>query len=196
MLLPISLLLLATPALAEDTEVAERLFCHDLDELVFHEALSARHTDPELYGESLQNSWLGVPYPVGPRTRVPGHGVSEIDVKPIKIWSPEPQRVVLVVKQDSLPGRSQLDSGAMVTFRFDPLEHEEVKTSLEDLMRRDLEPRVGPDLVVLVDGIPLGGWALSPLLRTDEISVPILERSAWEVATYLSVVLDCERQRS
>lgn len=196
MLLPVSLLLLAAPALAEDTEVAEQLFCHDLHELVFHEELSAKHTDPEVYGESLQASWLGVPYAVGPEMRVPGRGVSEISVTPIKIWSPEPLRVVLRVKEESLPEPWELVSGVMVTFRFDPLEQEEVKTSLEDLMRRDLEPQVGPDLVVLAGGIPLAGSALNPLLPMDEISVPILRRSAWEVATYLSVVLDCERQGS
>lgn len=187
-------LLLAAPALAEDAEVAERLFCHDLDELVFHEALSARHTDPELYGESLQTSWLGRDYAVGPQLRVPGHGVSEITVAPIKTWSPEPLRVVLDVKEASLPEPTELDSGVMVTFHFDPLAQQEVMTSVEELIRRDLEPQIGPDFVVIVDGIPLGGWAVSPLLPTHEISVPILDRTAFEVASYLSVVLDCVRQ--
>ena len=152
------------------------------------------HTDPELYGDSLQDSWLGVPYAVGPRIRVPGDGVSEIDIEPIRIWSPEPARRVLAVDEELLPESAQLESGVMVTFRFDPLEHQEVKASLEDLMRRDREPRVGPDLVVLVDGIPLGGSTLGPLLPTDAISIPILDRTAFEVATYLSAVLGCERR--
>jgi hypothetical protein len=188
--------LLVAPAAAEETEVAERLSCYDLDELVFHEELSAQHTDPELYDDSLQASWLGVLHAVGPRLRVPGHGVSGIDVEPIKVWSPEQGRVVLGVREDSVPESAELRSGVMVRFRFDPLEQQEVAASLENLMRRDRDPRVGPDLVVLVDGVPLGGSTLSPRLPTDEIAIPILDRTAFEVATYLSSVLRCERRGS
>jgi hypothetical protein len=60
-------------------------------------------------------------------------------------------------------------------------------------MERDPQPEVGPDFVVMVDGVPLAGSSLSPTLPLDRISVPILDRTPWEVATYLSVVLDCER---
>lgn len=191
--LPLSLLFLLLPGAAL-AEQGERLLCRDLDELSFHEELSAKLTDPGLYAESLRSNWLGLPYAVGPELRIPGHGVSEILVTPMKTWSPEPLRVVLSVEEASFPQPEELDSGVMVTFHFDPLDAEEVKASLDDLLRRDLEPQVGPDLVVVLDGIPLAGSALSPLLPLDEISVPILERTAWEVATYLAIVLDCERE--
>ena len=117
-------------------------------------------------------------------------------VAPIKTWRPEQMRIVLPVEESSFPAQTELDSGVMVTFHFTPLDQEEVRTSLEDLMERDPQPKVGPDFVVLVDGIPLAGSSLSPLLPLDRISVAILDRTAWEVATYLSVVLDCERQSS
>lgn len=185
------LLLLPGPALAER---AERLVCRDLDRLAFHEELSPSHTDPDVYGASLQSNWLGVAYAVGPALRISGHAVREISVAPIKTWSPQPLRVVLDVEDASVPKGEELDPGVWVTFRFDPLEQEEVKSSLDDLERRDLEPGVGPDLVVLVDGLPLAGSALSPLLPRDEVSVPILERTVWEVATYLSIALDCRRE--
>jgi hypothetical protein len=189
----LALLLLLLPGLAL-AEHGERLLCRDLDALTFHEELSAKLTEPGLYAGSLRSSWLGLPFAVGPELRIPGHGVSEIVVTPMKTWSPEPLRVVLSVEESSFPTPEDLDSGVMVTFHFTPLEEEEVKASLDDLLRRDLEPEVGPDLVVVVGGIPLAGSALSPLLPLDEVSVPVLERTAWEVATYLSVLLDCQRE--
>jgi hypothetical protein len=193
LLLAVPVLLRAAPALAEP---GERLLCHDLDELAFHEELSPGATAREDYSAALRSNWLGVPYAVGPALRIPGHGVTEILVVPIKTWRPEDRRIVLPVQERSFPAQTELDSGVMVTFRFTPLDEEEVKTSLEDLMERDPQPKVGPDFVVMVGGTPLAGSALSPLLPLDRIAVPILDRTAWEVATYLSVVLDCERQRS
>ena len=193
LLLSASVLLLAAPALAES---GERLLCHDLDELAFHEELSPGVTARADYDAALQRNWLGVPYAVGPPLRIPGHGVAEILVAPIKTWRPEHRRIVLPVEESSFPAQTELDSGVMVTFRFTPLDEEELKTALADLIERDPQPKVGPDFVVMVDGIPLAGSALSPLSPLDRISVPILDRTAWEVATYLSVVLDCERQSS
>jgi len=206
------LLLLTAPALADSGESIggvelpveagalfepdERLDCRDLHELAFHEELTAQHTDPLDYDASLQANWLGVPYAVGPPLRIPGQGVSQIRVTPIKTWSPASGRVVLPVKQESFPETTQLDAGVMVTFEFHPLDEEAVRVSLEDLMQRDPEPRIGPDLVVMIDGVPLAGASLHPMLPLHNIAVAVLDRSAWEVATYLSAVLDCRREGS
>jgi hypothetical protein len=63
LLLAVPVLLRAAPALAEP---GERLLCHDLDELAFHEELSPGATAREDYSAALRSNWLGVPYAVGP----------------------------------------------------------------------------------------------------------------------------------
>ena len=65
LLLAVAVLLPAAPALAER---GERLLCHDLDGLAFHEELSPGVTAPADYDAALQSNWLGVRYAVGPES--------------------------------------------------------------------------------------------------------------------------------
>ena len=173
---------------------AERLQCEGLERIAFHEALLASASGAEAYTAAQRSSWLDVPYPVGPALDISPHSISEISVTSLEAWRKEPRRLVLFESGRLANPPSELEDGVMVTFHFPLEEAERLRASLTNLAERDTAPGIGPDLVVTLAGRPLAGAALHHPEEDSEVSVLILERTVWEVSSYLSLELDCERR--
>ena len=173
---------------------AERLRCEGLDAIAFHEVVTASVAGVDAFEASQRSSWLNVPYPVGPRIAISPQSIAEISVTSLEAWRKEPRRLVLFESGRLASPPSELEDGVMVTFHFPLEETEALRASLVDLAERDAAPGIGPDLVVTISGRPLAGSALHHPETDSEVSVLILERSVWEVSSYLSLELDCERR--
>jgi len=185
-----AVLLLPGAALAAP---AERLQCNGLDAIAFHEALAASTSDPDAYAAAQRSSWLDVPYPVGPALGIDPETISEISVTSLEAWRKDPRRFVLFESGRLANPPSELEDGVMVTFHFPLEEIEAVRATLAGVIERDAARAIGPDLVVTIAGRPLAGSALQGPDSPSEVSVLILERTLWEVTSYLSLELDCER---